>query len=322
MLIQRTSRVITVCVVFLSVLTVVCVLVAFEYRTMQERNYAARRIALNTIPRLAAGSDRLTNSARAYAATGDRRSYDDFVHERDVDRMSELAIEELRQLELTPREESLLAQAKRGSDSLVGIETQAFEAAGKGDTAAAIALVYGTEFKSTKAAIMNAIAECGQSLDVRLTDRAETLAGRARVAGYLGVGTTVVNGLTITAALLLFYRRRVVNPLAGLNRSLRDLLARTPGVRVPHQDEPTEIGEVARSLETYRLSAEEVETQRWIKGHVSEISALLQQADTPEAFAKSLLSKLVPLIDGGCGAFYLLNEADGRFHFTGGYAHQ
>src|SRR4051794_27568247 len=132
MLIQRTSRLITICVVSLSVLTTVCAFVAFEYRSMQERNYAARRIALNTIPKLAAGSDHLTNSARAYAATGDRRSYDDFVHERDVDRTREKAIEELRQIELTPREESLLAQAKRGSDSLVGIESQAFEAAGKG----------------------------------------------------------------------------------------------------------------------------------------------------------------------------------------------
>src|SRR4051812_10329608 len=276
MLIQRTSRVITACVVCLSVLTVVCAVVSFEYRTMQERNYAERRVGLNTIPQLAAGSDRLTNSARAYAATGDRRFYDDFIHERDVDRSREKAIEQLHQIELTPREESLLAQAKRGSDSLVGIENQAFEAAGKGDTATAIGLVYGPEFKSTKAAIMNAIAECGQSLDIRLTDRAESLARRARIAGYVAVGATIANGLAVIAALLLFYRGRVINPLAGLNRSLRDLLAHRPGVRIAHQDEQTEIGEVARSLETYRQSAEEVETQRWIKGHVSEVSSLLQ----------------------------------------------
>src|SRR3954468_18433864 len=116
MLIQRTSRVITICVVCLSVLTVACALVSSQYRAMQERNYADRRVALNTAPQLAAGSDRLTNAARAYAATGDRRFYDGFVRGRDVDRTREKALAQLRQIGLTPREESLLARAKGGSD--------------------------------------------------------------------------------------------------------------------------------------------------------------------------------------------------------------
>jgi PAS domain S-box-containing protein len=322
MLIQRTSRVITVCVMILSALTVVCAVVSFEYRAMQERNYASRRISSKSIPQLAAGSDRLTNASRAYAATGDRRYFDDFVNERDVERSREKAIDQLHQVELTPREESLLAQAKRGSDSLVGIENEAFEAAGKGDTAKAIALVYGQEFKSIKSSIVNSIAECGQLLDIRLTEHAETLAERARISGYIAVGATAANSVAVLAALVLFYRGRVINPLAGLNRSLRDLLAHKRGVQIAYQDEQTEIGEVARSLDTYRRSAEEVETQRWIKGHVAEISALLQEAETPEAFAQTLLTKLVPLVGGGCGAFYLLDETVGRFRFTGGYAHQ
>ena len=41
---------------------------AANYRSLQEANYAARRISLTTAPKLAAGSDKLTNTARAYAA--------------------------------------------------------------------------------------------------------------------------------------------------------------------------------------------------------------------------------------------------------------
>src|SRR3954466_15653142 len=103
MRIQRTSRGITVSVVFLSLVTIACALVALRYRSLQEQNYAARRVALNAAPQLALGSDRLTNAARAYAATGDRRYYDDFVHERDVDRTRERAIATLRELGLTAR---------------------------------------------------------------------------------------------------------------------------------------------------------------------------------------------------------------------------
>src|SRR5438270_10129111 len=125
MRIQRTSRIITASVVFLSLVTVACALVSLRYRKLQEQNYAARRVALTVAPQLAAGSDRLTNSARAYAATGDRRYYDDFVHERDVDRSRERAIEQLREIGLTSRELSLSTQAKSGSDRLVGVENRA-----------------------------------------------------------------------------------------------------------------------------------------------------------------------------------------------------
>src|SRR4051794_25295725 len=195
MLIQRTSRVITICVVCLSVLTVACAVVSARYRAMQERNYADRRVALTTIPALATGSDRLTNAARAYAATGDRRHFDDFVHERDVERSREKAIERLRELGPTTEENALLSHAKSGSDKLVLIENRAFDAASHGDTASAIHLVYGEEFMSTKSSIMQAIADFTRSIDSRLTGQAEDLAVGARIAGYIGVVTVLANAI-------------------------------------------------------------------------------------------------------------------------------
>src|SRR5688572_17167352 len=118
MRIQRTSRVITVSVIVLSLLTIACALVSHRYRTMQERNYAARRMSASMMAQLAGGSDRLTNAVRAYAATGDRRYYDDFVRELKVDRTRDHAVEQLRQLELDPRELALLTRAKQNSDQL------------------------------------------------------------------------------------------------------------------------------------------------------------------------------------------------------------
>jgi signal transduction histidine kinase/CheY-like chemotaxis protein len=322
MRIQRTSRIITVSVVLLSLLTIACALISLRYRAMQERNYAARRVAQKMMTQLAGGSDRLTNAARAYATTGERRYYDDFVREHDVERTRERAIEQLNQIGLTQREHSLLTQAKRGSDQLVGLENRAFDAAAKGDTKTAIALVYGDEFKTTKAAIMQAIADVWQSLDTRLTDQAEQLAARSRIAGYVGMAAIIVNAAAVVSALLLFYGGRVVNPLAGLNHSLRDLLAHKTGVQIAHQDEDTEVGEVARSLESYRRSADEVEAQRWVKGQLAEVGGLLQKAETPQQLAQAVLTKLVPLVEAGCGAFYLFDEAATRFRFIGGYGYQ
>ena len=321
MRIQRTSRVITASVILLSLLTVACALVSQRYRAVQERNYAQRRIALNSIPQLAAGSDRLTNTTRAYAATGERRYHDEFVHERDIERTRERAIERLRELGLTAHEEELLSAAKQGSDKLVGVENRAFEAAAKGDTATAIALVYGEEFRTTKAAIMQAIAECGRSIDTRLSDHADVVAGHARIAGYIGLTAITTNALVVALALLWFYRGRVVNPLAGINHSLREMLEHKRGVTIPHLSDQSEIGEVARSLDSYRQAADEVEAQRWVKGSVAEIIARFQGAETTDVFARELLSALVPQLGAGCAAFFALDEASGHFRRVGGYGY-
>jgi signal transduction histidine kinase/DNA-binding response OmpR family regulator len=320
MRIQRTSRIITFVAVLLSALTICCALVSLRYRSLQEANYADRRIALSTAPKLAAGSDKLTNTARAYAATGQQRFHDQFVHERDVDRTREKALDALKQLGLTPREESLLNDAKSGSDQLVVIENRAFTAASQGDTKTAIALVYGDDFLATKSAIMESIADFGVAIDERLTKQADDLSSSARIADTIGLISIVANAITVAAALLLFYRGRVVNPLTKMNQSLRDLLARKPGVTIAHQDESSEIGEVARSLESYRQSAEEVETQRFIKGHLAEMSAHLQKAETVDAFANVLLSELAPLVEAGCGAFYQFDSQTSRYRFVAGYA--
>ena len=181
MRIKQTSQWITVGVVILSVVTIACALVARQFRTVQEGAYETRLEALRLADQLADGSDRLTTAVRAYAATGERRYLDDFERELTVDRTRDRALERLSQMALSASELSVLREAKRNSDRLVLLENRAFEAAGKRDSMAAIALVYGEEFRKTKASIMQPIAECRRSLEGRLTREAGNLAARAKL---------------------------------------------------------------------------------------------------------------------------------------------
>src|SRR5262249_26866226 len=48
----------------------------------------------------------------------------------------------------------------------------------------------------------------------------------------------------------------------------------------------------------------------------------LQKAEGPGEYAQILLSGLLPLVQGGCGACYLFQEEAGRFQFSGGYGYQ
>jgi CheY-like chemotaxis protein len=194
-----------------------------RFRAAQEKNYVDRRIALNLIPQLLMGSDRLTNSARAYATTGDQRYRNEFENELTVDRTRETAVDQLMQIGPSQYELGLLTRAKGASDQLVKIERRTSELVAANDRAGAVALVYGDEFRSLKNTVVQSINDSRQSLDNRLTAQAIDLAGRAKVADIVGLVATAVNAIAIVGALVLFYRRRVVNPLTMLDRNLRDL---------------------------------------------------------------------------------------------------
>src|SRR5262245_60769170 len=259
MRIQRTSQVITVAIVILSLAAIACALWARSLRIVGEQAYEDRRKMFNLTEQLAGGSDRLTSAVRAYAATGERRFYDAFERELNVDRTRDVAVEGLHQLGLLPSELQLIEKAKRNSDNLVHLENQAFAAVATNDVPRAIQIVYGHDYETAKASIMGPIAECRRVLEQRLTARALELAGRSHLLGNIALSLLVLNTATIVGALLLFYRRRVVNPLACLNSNLRDLIARKANVRICYQEDSSEIGEVARSMENYRVNVDEAE---------------------------------------------------------------
>jgi two-component system, sensor histidine kinase and response regulator len=271
------------------------------------------------VDQLANGSDRLTNSVRAYATTGGRNYYEAFQKELKVDRNRDLAYEGLQKLGLTDEERELITRAKRGSDTLVALENEACHAVENKDIQRAIQIVYGPQFVATKTSIMDSIAQSRRLLEERFTANAAEQARKAKDLDNLAILMFVINALAILGVLLMFYRRRVINPLAQLTQSLTQLIARKEGATIGYQEETSEIGELARSMEKYRVTVEDADRQHWVKANVADIADGLQGSEQPDDFGRRLLSKLVPLVNGGYGAFHLFHENDGRFHFTSGY---
>jgi two-component system, sensor histidine kinase and response regulator len=316
MRIQRTSQVITASVILLSALTIGCALWSLQLRHREEGAYETRRESLDLARQLEAGSDRLTTAVRAYAATGDPRHYAAFQQELTVDRTRDKALDRLKELGLAEAELALITRAKANSDQLVSLENRAMEAVSRTNLTEAIALVFGDEYRLAKDAIMQPIAESRRLLVARTSTEARNLAARATTVGLVAVGLLSLNAITIVGALLMFYRKRVVNPLVALHQDLRDLGARKPGARVGYQEEASEIGELARSMENYLVTVDEAERQRWVKSSVADIADGLQGVEQPDEFGRRLLSKLLPMVGGGYGAFHLFAETDGLYHFT------
>ncbi|BAE52950.1 response regulator [Paramagnetospirillum magneticum] len=89
---------------------------------------------------------------------------------------------------------------------------------------------------------------------------------------------------------------------------------------VPHTDYPNEIGALARSIDVLRGEALQMESQRWVKTHLANLSAELQAATTMAGLAQTFLSVMAPLLKVGHGVFYIHEEEAGRLRLLGGYA--
>lgn len=319
MKIKRTSRIITLVVIVLSLIAIAFAAVARQSWIVSQKNYESRKTMYALSDQLAKGSDRLTNAVRAYAATGDKRYKKDFDEELQIDRNRDIAVAGLQKLGLSEDEQELIDRAKRNSDKLVLLENQAFAAVENLDTPHAIQIVYGPEYVAAKASIMEPIAQCRELMEQRFTSTATKRADQARILDNIALSVLLVNAITIVSAMIFFYRRKVVNPLANLTQNLSDLITKKEGAKIGYQQETTEIGEVARSIEKYRINVDEADRQNWVKRSVAEIADSLQGAEQPQDFGKRLLSTLVPLVGGGYGAFHLFDESDKHFHFASGY---
>lgn len=317
--IRRHSRNLVVFLGLLTMLTLGCGFEAMRMRNLQEAAAQNREEALRLSDQLAWGSDRLTAAVRGYAASGDKVYLEEFRRELEQDRNRDVAVERLTKLGLSAAEKDQLESAKRNSDQLVQLENEAIAFADAGHFDQAVPLVFGARYRDAKTSIMEPVQKVRHSLSERFGQQSDQLSQQARDWAEGGLTLLVLNALATGAVLTLFFYRRVVAPLTSINASLRALLTGQKDVVIGFQEEASEVGDIARSLERYRQASDEAERQRWLKNQLAEIADALHQAETPEQFAQCLLSKLVPLMGGGYGAFYCWQEQEGKLRWWGAY---
>ena len=256
MRLQKANRSITILVTSLSLASVVCVLVSGYFRHRQVTALNARTQSLLLSTQFAGATDKLTAAVRGFAVAGDPRYRDVFLREIHVERNRDRAMQGLRALGLTQEESELVSRAKRSSDALIAQEEKAFQAAESKDFTKAMGYVYGEEYLKAKALIMDPIDEFRRQLDQRLAAQALSEEQAAQRTANLAIVAATLNALAIGGALI-FYRTKMVAPLAALGRSLSDLLARKPGIEIGFQEDRSEIGDIARSLRSYKGLQEE-----------------------------------------------------------------
>jgi PAS domain S-box-containing protein len=319
MRISNISKLITISVFILSFISIATNLIALD--SFNKRNQALK-FQLDSFQigtKFVDADDFLTDLVRAFAATGDEKYAQAYDLEANVTQTLEKSVADLEKMGLEPEEIALIKKAKDTSDLLIALEEKAFSATRAGDSKTAINAVYGEEYVKNKDAITNVIRDSRDLIVARFSKSTEELSVRADITAKIALATLVLNMIAILTAVLFFYQRKVVSPLIELTDNTQKLLSGNKSITFGYENDKSEIGDLARLLESYRQSSNEMEYQRKVKQSVADIDQAILTASTYAEFGDTLASQIVPMLRMIYGALYILDSKKQVLNRVGGY---
>ena len=201
----------------------VVVLLAFIFLTTYSRTSAAEQLETTMfLNQYRIGSKNLTSAVQSYAATGEEVYYNNYMKELNQDKNRDIAWAGLQANDIKAEEWTMLKDISGMSEGLVPLEEEAMEEVKKGNTAKAIELVFGAEYKETVEKISSETDQAINTIQDRLADYQSVL-------NLLVIGCEVV--FVICCILIIymivmtisFTRKELLNPIIGVSSALAEL---------------------------------------------------------------------------------------------------
>ena len=193
------------------------------------------------------GSKTLTASVQSYATTGNQTYYDNYMTELNVDKNRDIAWEGLKGDNLNDSEWAQLEHIADMSQGLVPLEEQAMELAAAGDTAGAIALVFGDEYAATVAEINTVTDTCIQDVQNRMSRNQTILNTIMMISMGIFILCFLINSRKIITTLA-FAKKELLLPVVKVSDQIQELAR---GHFEDHLDLPeddSEVGTMVRAI--------------------------------------------------------------------------
>lgn len=213
------------------------------------------------------GSKTLTYAVQAYAVTGDRQYYDDYMKELNEDRNRDIAWHGLEQNDIKEQEWDALREIAGLSNGLVPLEEEAMKAVENGDISSATAFVFGTEYGNT-------IQKINDLTDKTIIEIQERMDKEKQIILLIQAG--------LGLAFLIYFIHMIHQSVNTLKFSVQELL--TPILKVSEQmiimskgnlhtrldleADDSEVGQMVSAIDTMKLNLVNI---------IDEISFILEQ---------------------------------------------
>ena len=235
---------------------VIATIGGFAFMQMRAINAAAQDIQAQWLPRVRWIGEMRVQSARFRAVLRDHLIVPD-AERADVDKNLaarkadfEKAAKAYQPLISSPAERALADQLEKEWQSFAGASAEVQSLASKGDVAAA------------KGINANKVVPVGRAMDATLAKLVELNDKGAETAGH-GADATYWNALLLMAAILLgavvlgvgaaiFVTRDIRRGIGSILKPMGQLTDGELSVEIPHQNEATEIGQIARALQIFK----------------------------------------------------------------------
>ena len=232
---------------------------------------------------LANASDYLTNEARRYTVFGDKRHFDAYWHEVKETKTRDRVVQRLTELGAPQSELNLIEEAKRKSDTLIGLEEASMKAVVAGDLRKAQELMFGADYDHGKAEITAPVSRFQKMLTERTSGAVEHARSRAQILNLVAEASIALTALSFLAILYGVFSRRAVAPLVRMSGVVTELANQNYDIEVPEHQRKDEIGDIARAVQVLkengvarqRLEAEQVAQREAKERHSTRVEALV-----------------------------------------------
>ncbi|MBB5189589.1 PAS domain S-box-containing protein [Silvimonas terrae] len=319
MRIRFANRLAIAIILFFTTSSVLTAIYASRLYERRDEAHARLYTALSEIHQLRDGSRELTDAVRGNVGTGGKNFARDYLEELLSGRQRDLAVTRLAQLQLDAETFALIESAKAQSESLVELEKQILAEVARGDRESASELLWGNEYLLRQNGIMQTLDRVQTRLEQTNLPLVDQYTRSAGLASEVATGLTLFNALSLLLIFCLFYQRGVILPLTQLIAKARLLLAGEGAEPMPFSSWNNEVGELARTLDDYRLKSTEVAEQQRVRSGLIAIANAVQYCATLPEFANSVLGVIAPLLHSPAAVLHLEATPGGSLEAMGTY---
>ncbi|WJR81367.1 methyl-accepting chemotaxis protein [Bradyrhizobium sp. NP1] len=274
--------------VVLSVLTGICLwreqIHIDAERTALTRQAEFKQLGLD----LASASDYLTDEARRYTVTAQKKHFDNYWREVKETKSRDRVVARLNALGASAEELALIDQAKASSDTLIKLEEGAMKAVADGNLDRARGYMYGNDYDAGKAKITALLTAFQEKMNHRT--EAEVADARGAAATMMTL-VDIMLALTVVSFISILYfvfDRRTVKPIVEMQGVVSRLAAGDYTTEVPHRERQDEIGDMARAVVVFRenglanerMQAERAEAQTERERRQERVDQLIRTFDS------------------------------------------
>lgn len=212
-------------------------------------------------------SKTLTSEVQSYAVTGEDIHYENYLKELNEDKNRDIALEGLRQNDITGDEWEQLNYIAELSNNLVPLEEQAIAYTQTGSLKTAMNQVFGEEYQSTIQEINTLTDECISSIQSRISNNQKMI----NIAMYISEVLFILSFFYIVKKVvgtIGFARKELLEPIVKVSEQMTELAQGRFDHETDMKEDDTEVGKMVSAISFMKKNFSDM---------ISEISEVLGQ---------------------------------------------